>query len=80
MVSARVRPADVRYVVTSRMRYVLSPVPWKRHSFPAAALEPVVRALRAGSDATLPLLRARRAFTGAAVRAVPGLPAWSEAW
>src|SRR3972149_312903 len=36
MVSARGRPADVRYAVTSRMRYGLSPAPWKRHSLPAA--------------------------------------------
>lgn len=42
----------------------------------AAALSEAADAMRAGRDATLPLMRARRALDGAA-RAVPGLPQWS---
>jgi hypothetical protein len=42
----------------------------------AAALGEATDAIRAGRDATLPLLRARRALDGPA-EATPGLPAWT---
>ena len=42
----------------------------------AAALGEAADAIRAGRDATLPLIRARRALNGAPESA-PGLPAWS---
>lgn len=42
----------------------------------AAALGQATDAMRAGRDATLPLLRARRALDGAP-QATPGLPLWS---
>jgi hypothetical protein len=47
-------------------------------SFPAfaTALAEAADAMRAGRDATLPLLRARRALDGSP-EATPGLPAWS---
>ena len=42
----------------------------------AAALGEVSDAIRAGKDATLPLLRARRALDGLPAT-TPGLPAWT---
>ena len=42
----------------------------------AAALGEATDAIRAGRDATLPLMRARRALDGAP-EATPGLPLWS---
>ena len=42
----------------------------------AAALGEVTEAIRAGRDATVPLLRARRALDGPPT-VTPGLPAWS---
>jgi hypothetical protein len=42
----------------------------------AAALGEVSDAIRAGKDATLPLLRARRALDGPPT-VTPGLPAWT---
>ena len=47
-------------------------------SFPdfAAALAQATDAIRSGRDATIPLIRARRALDGAA-QATPGLPLWS---
>jgi hypothetical protein len=45
----------------------------------AAALGEAVAALRAGQDATLPLLRARRALAGAP-ESRSGLPVWSPVW
>ena len=42
----------------------------------AAALAQATDAIRAGRDATLPLIRARRALDGAP-QATPGLPLWS---
>lgn len=45
----------------------------------AAALGDAVHALRSGRDATMPLLRARRALDGEPI-ATPGLPAWSGGW
>jgi hypothetical protein len=42
----------------------------------AAALGEVTDAIRAGRDATLPLLRARRPLDGPP-KATPGLPLWS---
>jgi hypothetical protein len=42
----------------------------------AAALGEATDAIRAGRDATLPLLRARRALDGPP-EATPGLPAWT---
>jgi hypothetical protein len=42
----------------------------------AAALAQAIDAIRSSRDATLPLIRARRALDGAP-RATPGLPAWS---
>jgi hypothetical protein len=44
-----------------------------------AALGDAIDAFRRGRDATLPLLRARRALFGEPV-ASPGLPSWSGAW
>ncbi|HZK78702.1 MAG TPA: hypothetical protein VFC35_07330, partial [Gemmatimonadaceae bacterium] len=45
----------------------------------AAALSDAVDAFHKGKDATLPLLRARRALSGEPV-AKPGLPSWSGTW
>jgi len=42
----------------------------------AAALGEATDAIRAGRDATMPLLRARRALDGPP-EVTPGLPAWS---
>jgi hypothetical protein len=45
----------------------------------ASALGEAIDAFRKGKDATLPLLRARRALSGNPSGA-PGLPAWSGGW
>jgi len=45
----------------------------------ATALGEAIDAFRKGRDATLPLLRARRALTGDP-SGTPGLPAWSSGW
>lgn len=45
----------------------------------ASALGEAIDAFRKGKDATLPLLRARRALSGQPV-GVSGLPAWSGGW
>jgi len=45
----------------------------------AAALNEAIDAFRRGRDATVPLLRARRALAGEP-RATPGLPSWSGGW
>ena len=45
----------------------------------AAAIGEAIDAFRKGRDATLPLLRARRALSGDPFGA-PGLPAWSGGW
>lgn len=45
----------------------------------AAALSETIDAFRKGRDATLPLLRARRALSGN-TSGVPGLPSWSGGW
>ena len=45
----------------------------------ATALGEAVDAFRKGRDATLPLLRARRALSGDPA-GTPGLPAWSGGW
>ncbi|MEP6508183.1 MAG: hypothetical protein ABJC63_08145, partial [Gemmatimonadales bacterium] len=45
----------------------------------ATALSAAVDAFRKGKDATLPLLRARRALSGDPV-SKPGLPSWSGGW
>jgi hypothetical protein len=45
----------------------------------ATALGEAIDAFRKGRDATLPLLRARRAIAGDPSSA-PGLPAWSGGW
>jgi hypothetical protein len=44
----------------------------------ASALGDAIAAFRKGSDATLPLIRARRALSGEPT-GTPGLPAWSGA-
>ena len=45
----------------------------------ASALGEAIAAFRKGTDATLPLIRARRALSGEPTGA-SGLPAWSGAW
>ena len=45
----------------------------------ASAVGEAIEAFRRGRDATLPLLRARRALSGDP-RATPGLPSWSGSW
>jgi hypothetical protein len=45
----------------------------------AAAVGEAIEAFRGRRDATLPLLRARRALSGSP-QAAPGLPAWSGTW
>nr|MBA2706490.1 hypothetical protein [Gemmatimonadaceae bacterium] len=45
----------------------------------AAALNEAIDAFRRGRDATVPLLRARRALAGEP-QATPGLPSWSGGW
>jgi hypothetical protein len=45
----------------------------------ASALGEAIEAFRKGRDATLPLLRARRALSGDP-SALPGLPAWTGGW
>lgn len=68
------RPADAIRALTMVQVEALASFP----SF-ASAVGEAVDAMRKGRDATLPLLRARRALSGDPASR-PGLPAWSGAW
>ena len=68
------RPADAIRAFTLVQVEALSSSP----AF-ASAVGEAVDAMRKGRDATLPLLRARRALSGDPV-SQPGLPAWSGGW
>jgi hypothetical protein len=46
----------------------------------AAALGDAVTAIQRGTDATLPLLRARQALDGLGAGAIDSLPAWTGSW
>jgi hypothetical protein len=68
------KPADAIRAFTLMQVEALSVSPQA-----ATALGEAIDAFRKGRDATLPLLRARRAIAGDPSSA-PGLPAWSGGW
>jgi hypothetical protein len=68
------KPADAVRAFTMLQVEALSVSPQA-----ASALGEAIAAFKNGTDATLPLIRARRALSGEPTGA-SGLPAWSGAW